>query len=382
MKAEKIKALLLLLISLSIFMSLSIVANATEVYFSKDANGKNVKETFNTKEALYTRQSLAGVAKYPAVIYYERAKEWFNKITDEEDKKKLSLLMDNAAKSVYNDLNLSIIADIDELSKTGSAKIYDNLRNKINGGNLPSEDKKYFLTKVTSLGDQLVFTEDYNKANAAVKFAWDYYNANHTNDDDVLLRAIDRAEPVVENVENTYSKAYLKEQLQQMRDGLVDWVCPQITSYTTGDLKQDYETVGKALGIKYHSLGLQYFPHGPTGTVAFMFGTCTYDETRNCEYQLDIKYWVGSQNSLADNRIRPIAQQVLKFFFNDNDEMFNYVDNFDTANLKQYITVGNRQVYVRYMGSTYEFYIGKENEELYVPLSYWDLTGQTPDWER
>jgi hypothetical protein len=103
---------------------------------------------------------------------------------------------------------------LDELGKTSSGKLYDEIVTEVSNSTLGEMDKGYLLGELTSWGLKLVYTSDYVTAVEKIKIAWLSLKDVSTNYDN----AIKEAENAIANVKNTYSKAYLNEQLSAIRD--------------------------------------------------------------------------------------------------------------------------------------------------------------------
>jgi hypothetical protein len=97
---------------------------------------------------------------------------------------------------------------IDEIVATASGKIYDQVQVEINNANISDIDKAYLLGEVTSWGKKLVWTSDYADAVDKLNSAWisvDEYTIN-------------RAEAVINQIKNQYSKDYLIAELSKVKE--------------------------------------------------------------------------------------------------------------------------------------------------------------------
>lgn len=139
--------------------------------------------------------------------YYNQAYASVMELKDEYQKAKLLSKLDSVSTAVWNDDVKNINKTIDELAKTSSGKIYDDIQVVINKSKLPEVDKQYFLGEVTSWGKRLVWTEDYSNAISLLSTAW----TKKDND------SINIAEKAVGDIKNEYSKSYLLTDLNNLK---------------------------------------------------------------------------------------------------------------------------------------------------------------------
>lgn len=94
-----------------------------------------------------------------------------------------------------------------ELTKTASAKEYAQIENYVVNSKMNEWDKGYLLGELTSWGKKLVWTDDYIRAVSALGDAY-------TRKDIVSLQ---NAEKIILQINNSYSKDYLLEELNNLK---------------------------------------------------------------------------------------------------------------------------------------------------------------------
>lgn len=104
---------------------------------------------------------------------------------------------------------------LNQLTQTGSGRIYDQIVSQIKTANMQDVDKDYLLGEVTGWGKRLVFTSDYSAAVDKVIAAWNHLNNRDKID---LNNVIFEAANAISNVINPESKSYLEEQLKEIKD--------------------------------------------------------------------------------------------------------------------------------------------------------------------
>jgi hypothetical protein len=100
------------------------------------------------------------------------------------------------------------VALLGQLTNTGSGKIYDQTEALIrSSSSIKAVDKEYLLGEITGWGRKLVYTTDYTKAVDNLNIAWNTINSSN----------IEAAESYINKVTNSYSKAYLLEELAKIK---------------------------------------------------------------------------------------------------------------------------------------------------------------------
>jgi hypothetical protein len=103
---------------------------------------------------------------------------------------------------------------LDELCKTSSGRLYEEIIVDVKNSTLCDMDKGYLLGELTGWGRELVYTLDYKAAVDKVNLAWISLNDSAINYDTAIIAA----ENAIANVKNSYSKDYLNEQIQAVKD--------------------------------------------------------------------------------------------------------------------------------------------------------------------
>lgn len=94
-----------------------------------------------------------------------------------------------------------------QLTKTASAKEYSQIENYVANSKMNEWDKGYLLGELTSWGKKLVWTDDYTKAVSVLATAY----INKDSD------SIKKAEKIILQINNKYSKEYLLEELNNLK---------------------------------------------------------------------------------------------------------------------------------------------------------------------
>lgn len=185
---KKIKNLLL---GLALITTLSVSAVKANTINDVDATKKLVSEALNEKTFYKYNLAYTSIMNIKDTSLRDSLLWQLATITDEvwtADIKKYNLLLE-------------------ELVKTGSGKLYDEMEATISKAALSEIDKAYILGELTSWGRKLVYTADYTAAVDSIVKAWN-------NLDDA---SINSAESLVSQVKNSYSKAYLEEELTKIK---------------------------------------------------------------------------------------------------------------------------------------------------------------------
>jgi hypothetical protein len=131
------------------------------------------------------------------------------KLADGYDKAVLLSKLATIENIVWSEDIKQIYSDLRDLVTTGSAKIYDETQVKINNStNLAAVDKDYLLWELTTWGKELVWTEDYK---TALNYYINFYNSKDKASADI-------AEKYIKEIHNNYSREYLLEQLNMLKE--------------------------------------------------------------------------------------------------------------------------------------------------------------------
>jgi hypothetical protein len=109
-----------------------------------------------------------------------------------------------------------------ELSNSASGRLYDRLESELRSSDLYYIDNEYLLGELTSWGKKLVYTDDYKAGVDSVVNEWNCLAKAQYNNDSSTLQAISDSENAISKVNNSDNKAYLTEQLQQVKDRLAN----------------------------------------------------------------------------------------------------------------------------------------------------------------
>jgi hypothetical protein len=127
-----------------------------------------------------------------------------------EGNKMLQVQMENElgqiANKVWTDDIKNINKEIDEMVKTKSAKLYDQIVLEINNSNFVQVDKEYLSNELATWGRELVWTEDYKLAVASLVKAW-----NEKNDTNINL-----AKQTIVKVSLESNRDYLNQELNKI----------------------------------------------------------------------------------------------------------------------------------------------------------------------
>jgi hypothetical protein len=159
-------------------------------------------------DTLTNAQDLLNQALTQKTFYsYNRAYNEISKIQDPDKQNPLMWKLAALQSEVWTEDVKKYVALLNELQKSGSGKIYDELVNQIQMANMKDIDKSYLFGEISSWGKKLVWTEDYSTAVNTLMNAWSKQD----------LDSISKAEVAITNVKNQYSKKYLSDQLMPLR---------------------------------------------------------------------------------------------------------------------------------------------------------------------
>lgn len=96
----------------------------------------------------------------------------------------------------------------------GSGKLYDEIEAEFRKSPLDDFDKGYLLGELTGWGKKLVYTTDYQTAVDRVVDAWTMLSKGSDTNTNAAIAA---AEKAINGVKNRYSKDYLTNQLEQIK---------------------------------------------------------------------------------------------------------------------------------------------------------------------
>ncbi|SHE37511.1 hypothetical protein [Clostridium fallax] len=109
---------------------------------------------------------------------------------------------------VWNNEIGVFVKDLEELTKSKSARLYDDLEARMNKSTLNNVDKQYLLNELCTWGRKLIWSDDYRLALDSLLLAWQ----SKSNID------IENADKLIENIENPLNKEYLKDELQKIKN--------------------------------------------------------------------------------------------------------------------------------------------------------------------
>lgn len=135
--------------------------------------------------------------------YYNEAYATLINMQDTAKRDELLGKLSTIGNVVWNPSIKAINMKMEQLAKTASGKVYDEIQVLITKANIPEVDKAYFMGEVNSWGTKLVWTDDYKAAIDAVGKAW---ITGDTKD------ALDK----FMKVKNKGSQRYISEQITQI----------------------------------------------------------------------------------------------------------------------------------------------------------------------
>jgi hypothetical protein len=171
--------------------------------------------------------------------YYNQAYAQIVVLEDGKIKDALLNRLSSVSSQIWNNDVKLINSDLDSLSKTGSAKLYDEVQIKINNSKLPEIDKAYFLAEVNSWGVNLVWTEDYKSAMKALLGA----GIQRTS------KSVQNAKQEINKVKNIENRGYLMDTLNSYN--IVETSTIENNSNQTISLNETYDKnkVGNIKGV-------------------------------------------------------------------------------------------------------------------------------------
>lgn len=208
------KKSLLISVILTLTLSSSIVVKAMpkedKVFFVFPEN-----TTQEVVDKTLIAEELVGEAQKEKTFYkYNVAYAATMEIPNQELQDYLLRGLANVVNDVWNEDIKAINKTISELAINGNGRTYDEVQVQIDAANIADIDKQYLLGEVTSWGKNLVFTPDYSAAVEKVVRSWGALSSKDVN----IQMIISEADMAISNVNNSYSKTYLQEQLQQIKD--------------------------------------------------------------------------------------------------------------------------------------------------------------------
>lgn len=123
------------------------------------------------------------------------------------EKDKLLSELAHISKAIWTKEISEIVEKIETMAKEKSGRLYDLLEARIGKSDIQSIDKQYLLGEITGWGRDLIWTEDYKKAVAAIVEVWDKKTE----------AAADEAEKIIKVVQNKINKEYLMELLSEAK---------------------------------------------------------------------------------------------------------------------------------------------------------------------
>jgi hypothetical protein len=146
--------------------------------------------------------------KQKTFYHYNMAYFEIDKLQNEAVKNEMLGKLSAIAGEIWTNDIKNINSMIHEMAQNSSGKIYDQVQVVINKSNVQEVDKQYLLGEVTSWGKRLVWTSDYANGVQAIVDTWN--NMSGTN--------IKKAQLSVDGIANRYSKDYLNEELQSIKN--------------------------------------------------------------------------------------------------------------------------------------------------------------------
>jgi hypothetical protein len=159
----------------------------------------------------YLNSLIDDVANTNSLYRYNLAYEEIIKVKAEAQRDELLGRLSSLYSNVFTDEIKNINDNLQEMSSTGSGRIYDEIQGLISNSNITEEDKSYLLGEVTGWGKNLVWTDDYKDAVDALNQGW-------AKKDIASLRV---ASNKISVVQNQYSKDYLVEELNKLKQAIV-----------------------------------------------------------------------------------------------------------------------------------------------------------------
>jgi FOG: Glucan-binding domain (YG repeat) len=146
------------------------------------------------------------------------------------------------------------------------------------------------------------------------------------------------------------------------------WTCPQIQSTAPSDVSAGFKILHDELGFGYTSgwAGYSNYVDNPTeATPTALDVTKLVTKKYNAEIMIQINAWDSSQYVKNSDRIKPIGQQLFKFYFGDSYmTLYNIVEGGDKNNLNTPITIGNREVLLAQPSSSLMIWISAPGEHI------------------
>jgi hypothetical protein len=124
--------------------------------------------------------------------------------------------------TIQNDVyTKDVLYYLDLLTKVynkGSASTYNKCENELKASKLPVYDREYMLGELTSWGKEKVFTQDYKTALDSIMDCWNYVKKGST----VLKPYADKAQNIINKVQNEENRTYLLNELEGIRESAVN----------------------------------------------------------------------------------------------------------------------------------------------------------------
>lgn len=181
-----------------------------------------IKASYDSAEELVDKAILQ-----KSFYYYNEAYNEIMKLKGENEKTTLLEKLSSIGGEIWSDDIKNINNIITQLASTGSGKLYDEVQLVISNASIPEIDKSYLLGEVTTWGQRLVWTEDYNQAIEVLGDAWIKKDSN----------SVSKAEGVINNVKNEHSRSYLLSELEGLKSFL--------SNSSVGDMKNPISLVEK-----------------------------------------------------------------------------------------------------------------------------------------
>ena len=149
-----------------------------------------------------------------------------------------------------------------------------------------------------------------------------------------------------------------------------EWTCPQIKSSAPSDVSAGFKILHDELGMGYTQgwAGYSTYVDNPTYvTPTALAVTKYYKSEHNAEIAIKIRQWANDPNVKNSYRVKPMAQQLFKFYFGDNyTTLYNILENDFSANLNKVVTIGNREVLITKPSNSAVIWVSAPGEHISV----------------
>ena len=168
------------------------------IFLSTTINISQVKADYSSASNLVDK-----AVSQKSFYYYNTAYAETMELKNENEKNELLTKLNSISNEVWNDNVKHTNKLLEDMVKTASGRIYDEIEAYINKSNMPDIDKSYFLSELTSWGRKLIWTDEYKAAMDSILSAYEKKDQ----------ASAESAKQIINKVANTNSKDYLLEQL-------------------------------------------------------------------------------------------------------------------------------------------------------------------------